>query len=290
MYSLMQDLIKKSVFSLAVIFIAVGLSVFSTSQAYAAETVGNESYTACWDATAGLSSPAFYFGQTDTGKKDTAVKLDQNSRCLTVSSLKPCTSYSYNISGEKNGKWNWEWASDKTFTTEGTCESSSPATSGSTPVSSNTAVVGNASADAMWTTVDGASAYHVYYRESSSTTFGHAVKVPTQSRSVTVKALNPAVTYYYKVAGIVGGKEVFQAEKVLRSGSQANIPPVLGVNRSTPKQVKKPVVKQPAPTKKEIKGTQSTKELKKAVKKSSSSKKVVTPQKAKTSTGKKKLK
>lgn len=83
------------------------------------------------------------------------------------------------------------------------------------------------SATAVWVPVDGAAQYHVYYRESGNTSWPHSVIVGSNTTSVTINHLNASTSYYYKVAALVEGREVWQTEKLLASAKSPE--PVLGI-------------------------------------------------------------
>lgn len=202
--------------------------------AQAADVVGNESYEISWHGTPPADGFIVYFGQTDTNKKENSVSgLSSQAKTLRLNLLKKCTQYSWNMKALRNGRWEWQWATDQTFTTAGVCSANTATGSQLTTARGTKATVaGVASATASWTPVDGATRYNVYYKEAGAKNYTHSVMVGPKTTSVTINHLSPTTSYSYRVAGYVNNKEVWQDEKVLKQAVPQN--PVLGTstNRS----------------------------------------------------------
>lgn len=79
-------------------------------------------------------------------------------------------------------------------------------------------VVGHESATAGWNPVHGATGYHIYYGPEKNVR-AHAVKVSDRAQAITINLLSPSVSYYFQVAGIVSGKEVWQSVQKLRDAA-----------------------------------------------------------------------
>ena len=190
-----------------------------------------------------------YFGQADTGKKDTTVwDLGSNSKEVKLSYLKSCTTYAWNLKSLRNDKWAWEWSNDRMFTTGGNCPGA-VATGATVTASTGTKVkvIGTASATATWSVTNGAESYNVYYRPANETKYIHAVKVPSGGTSVTINYLGSA-TYYYRVAALVAGKEVWQAEKMLKAASGMQVQGITSYQMVQPKvSLKQPEISKVAP-------------------------------------------
>ena len=198
------------------LLLLIGVSFFILPQTtFASDVVGTESYELSWDASNEASVMHLYFGQADQNKKDTTVNdLPRNSRGLTLSYLKPCTSYRWNLLTQKSGQWGWQWGEDKFFTTDGVCAKPDLAGSVKTATGVTVMPVGNASATVTINPRDGgAQAYHIYYKEAGSASYTYALRVPQDARMVTIDYLNPAVHYVYKVTAIVNGEEVWYSNE-----------------------------------------------------------------------------
>lgn len=187
-------------------------ALFQALPANAAEIVGHESYTVSWQgipASDNGNQYQLYYGQVDGNKEAYAVEngLSDRSHEVTLNYLKPCTQYSWSLKTIQGAKAWWS-IRDRRFTTGGNC----PVTQ-STPTS--LVVPGNASAVATWETISGARYYTVYYKVCTDSTYISGVKVPENARSLTINYLDPSRNYCYRVAGMLGNKEVWLTEKAL---------------------------------------------------------------------------
>lgn len=223
---------KHLYFTVITFITLTGVGLLLTPSAQGAEVVGREAYTISWDRPANAQTFQVFYGQTNTGKKDTTVfNLTSESRSLTLNLLKACTQYNWNVKYLQDGKWSWLWSADKMFTSAGACSAVSASGSKTTTALGNkVTIVGVASATATWTPVNGATHYNIYYRESGSQAYSHSVSTGPNTTAVTINHLQVGTTYYYRVAGVTGGKEIWQAEKMLRQSVPAN--PVLGTRNS----------------------------------------------------------
>lgn len=231
-YSGKEPFMRRVLVTFAVFLSVSALALLVTHRVEAAEVVGRESYTVSWDRPSSAQTFQVYYGQTNTGKKDTTVwGLSSESRQLTLNLLKACTQYSWNVKYLKDGKWSWLWSSDNTFTSGGACSATAAVGKVTTTAGGSKAtIVGVGSATATWTVTTAATRYNVYYREAGSQGFTHSVSTGPNTTAVTINHLNPNVTYYYRVGALAGNKEVWQDEKMLKVAVPAN--PVLGVQYS----------------------------------------------------------
>ncbi len=195
--------------------------------------VGNQSYTISWYGIPASDNGDHYqvfFGQANTGLKDSAIALDGGSRTVTLNNLKPCTSYKWDLYSGNSGTWR-KVIFDRWFTTDGSCSGPSPmpamGNSMVTTVGQQTWTTGKTGSSTIgWSTIPSATEYHVYYRPSSSSTYIHSVVVPSNGNSITINYLTPGVQYFYRVAGVVNGVEVWLPEKTLQLPTGQK--PVLG--------------------------------------------------------------
>ncbi|RJR15364.1 fibronectin type III domain-containing protein [Candidatus Microgenomates bacterium] len=198
----------------AILFVTLGVGVYllnnnASSNVLGAKVVGNESREICWHGTQSAEAYQVYYGQADTGTKDSSIfnGLDNRSKCVTISYLKPCTTYMWNLLRKDDAKWSWQWESDQRFTTGGACETIQP-------VVVNT-IVGNGRATVNWNVVDGASKYFVFYKEAGRTNWAYSADVPPQATTYTINYLSPNQAYVYRVAAVVDNELVWQAENNL---------------------------------------------------------------------------
>jgi hypothetical protein len=223
--------------ALTALMFALALSLVSASKAYAVDVnlVGNESYTVSWQGLpAGDTGDRYQllFGQANTGRKDSGLSLESRSRTVTLHNLKPCTTYAWDLYSGKAGRYS-KVLSNNMFTTGGVCASPVPATTYGNSMVSNvvekTQVSGTKSGSSTigWSSRPNVKEYHVYYRSAADAKYVHAVTVPGTGTSVTINYLQPGVTYYYRVAAVVDGKEQWYPEKQLQTATGEK--PVLGV-------------------------------------------------------------
>jgi len=226
---------KKVPYAIFVLVLVLGF--FKTnSQVLAADVVGNENYEVCWH---GISKAAdgyqLFYGQANHNVKDSAIYdgLTSGSRCVRLSSLKPCTTYAWNLLRKDGGVYSWQWASDQRFTTGGQCAvtGSKVGSAITTSTGNYVKVSGKGTATVNWPLISGAQYYNVYYRASSDKVTPHALRVPEGATQVTINYLDPAKTYYYRVAGMVNGKEVWLPEQVMQ---RAQYKQVLGAQTQQP--------------------------------------------------------
>ena len=232
----------KNIKQLALVLVLIsGLTM--AKSVVAADVVGEESYTVSWTRTADTEKYQVYFDQNDAnGKNNTVSDLDGRSGEITLSSLKACTTYRWNVKGYRRGRWDWLQENDQFFTTGGLCPKVVP-----TSTSGTAKIVGNASAVVTWTPIDGADYYNVYYRAGNDTSYTGGIRVPAEGTSVTINYLGGG-TYYYKVSGMVNGKEVWLPEKVLKGNTASQ--PVLGaVSNKTPVKSAPQMLKKQTPVK-----------------------------------------
>lgn len=203
-----------------------------------AEIVGMESYNVCFHGVQDAESFQLYFGQAYTGKKvvkDTAVLLNSNSRCENLKLLKPDTEYIWNVKAKRGGKWEWAYGSDKTFRTGGVSTNDTSLRLSSS--AGNSVVTGDfAQSTASWQPVSGAVDYKIYYGPKENP-MAHGVKVSDRGLSLSIGGLKAKETYYYRVAALVGNKEVWSPTQVLYQ-PKTSTTPVLGTHTyRTPKPV-----------------------------------------------------
>lgn len=221
------------------LFLIIAASLWNVTRIQAATVVGNESYTISWHGTKDAEKYIVWYGQADTRTKDSTISPDElrsDSRMVRLNYLKPCTTYMWNVQGLRGGQWSWLWSSDQFFTTGGTCPDTKVNTGSqvTTATGVKATIAGNSSAVITWTPVNGAQKYNVYYKLCTDAKYNHAVQVPDKGSSVTLNYLNPAQRYCYRIAAVVGGKEMWMPEKEIQLVSPVTTKPVLGVQTYKP--------------------------------------------------------
>ena len=230
------------------------------SPANAADVVGDQSHEISWTKEPGGLGYQVYYGQTNTGVKDSSVAgLAQNSERLMLNHLKPCTQYTYNVLASLSGNSRkWLWKDDPTFVTGGDCGpkklTNAPGVTLVSDVVTTKDKTGKNSSTIGWSKKAGASGYTVYYRNETSKRYDSAVKVPAEGSSLTINQLTPGMNYYYQVCATLDNKEQCYGEKMLQQKS--GVKPVLGAKTTTPfNPVKAP---QKAPSSKKVLGVAET--------------------------------
>lgn len=198
---------------IVILFLAVGVGLglmrTQNSSNVLGTVVGVESKEICWHGIKDADKYQVYFGQSSTGNKDTGIYagLDNRSKCVKLSYLKPCTEYIWNLNRLDGGKWTWQWESDQRFSTGGKCD-----TLEAIPTST---IVGNGKGMVTWNVADGATKYYIYYRPAGDANWSHSVEVGPNATNYTINYLDTNRSYNYRVAALVNGKLLWQNERNL---------------------------------------------------------------------------